>query len=416
MRLSFPIYLLAITLIASNANANSELLSAKQADSVPSQIIPIRNAAELEVRIRQGLAPFEVLTPFGRRDFLRGLTWGSKGLGTLSVQSMMRELSAEQITALARVFDAEKYVQSLLSKAAAYPPLRLNDTSAEREAHYFALMDKIESERGIIDSEAGISRQDFQPLIHEFNRRFGQDLLPHNMEKMSDGDLVLLFDSVTDVAFISLDPKFTAQQQRIYEALQSRGIDTRRDINQRMLQTMLHLRQFDQARAFISTHPDLHDTKIPNVDDRLGNNYQGRSVFAYDAGTNTLTRQALKFESGKQLLMVVNSGCDFSRRALAAINDDHVLAQAMREAKLLILTPPSFAAPLFLIEKWNAQHPEQTMRVAADRAEWQDIDKPGVPMFYVFENGKVLNVVEGWQGQKTRDQLLQMLGKSAKVD
>lgn len=408
MRLSVPIYLLAITLIASNANANSELLSAKQADSVPSQLTPIKNAAELEARIRQGLAPFEALTPFGRRDFLRGLTWGSKGLGTLSVNSMMRELSAEQIIALARVFDAERYVQSLLSKAAAYPPLRLNDTSAEREAHYFALMDKIESERGIIDSEAGTSRQDFEPLIHEFNRRFGQDLLPNNMEKMSDGDLVLLFDSVTDVAFISLDPKFTAQQQQIYEVLQSRGIDTRRDINQRMLQTMLHLRQFDQARAFISTHPDLHDTKIPNVDDRLGSDYQGRSVYAYDPEANTLTRQSLAFANGKQLVMVVNSGCEFSRRALAAINDDGVFAQAVREAKLVILTPPASAPPLFFLQQWNAKHPDFVIRVAASRSEWRDIDE-AVPIFYIYEDGKLLKVIEGWQGQKTRDLLLQNL-------
>lgn len=416
MRLSLPSYLVTAVLIvssivgSSNVKASADVLSSSGSEPAQTQIAPIQNAAELESRMQKGLPPLEALTPFGKREFLRGLSWGHKGLGTISVQSMARELSADQIIALAGVFGIESYVQSLLSRAEKYPPLRLLDPSKERENHYFAMYDRRRRDQSIIDEESGLSRQDFAPLLQEFDRRFGQDLKPHNLKALSDSDLVVMFDSLSSVAFVSLDVKLIGQQRQVFDELQRRGIDTRRDINGQVLQNMIRLREFNQAREFIAAHPDLQDTKIPNVDDPLGSDYQGRSVFAYDAETNTLRRQALSFENGKQLIMVVNSGCEFSKRALAAIDEDVVLAKAVRQAKLVIVTPPSAAPPLFLISNWNAKHPDQTIRVAADRTEWHEIDKPGVPMFYIYEDGKISKIIEGWQGQKTRDLLLQTLG------
>lgn len=416
MRLSLPSYLMTAVLIvisivgSSNVKASADVLLSSGRELAQTPIAPIQNVAELESRLQKGLPPLEALTPFGKREFLRGLSWGRKGVGSISVKSMVRELSADQITALAGVFGVESYVQSLLKRAAKYPPLRLLDPSKEREEHYFAMDDRIRREQPMTDDESGVSRQNFALLLQEFDRRFGQDLKPHNLKALSDSDLVLVFDSLSSVAFLSLDTNLIARQGKVFDELQRRGIDTRRDINGQVLQNMVRLREFNQAREFIVTHPDLQETKIPHVDDPLGSDYQGRSVFAYDAETNTLRRQALRFENGKQLVMVVDSGCEFSRRALAAIDEDVVLAKVVRQVKLVILTPPSSAPPLFFIEKWNAKHPDQVMRVAANRIEWHEIDKPSVPMFYIYEDGKISKVIEGWQGQKTRDLLLQTLG------
>ncbi|MFA9274284.1 MAG: hypothetical protein ACEQSE_05355 [Candidatus Aquirickettsiella gammari] len=415
MSLSSPLMTAALVVAgsivcSSNVKASAEVRMSSGSESAEFQTAPIQNAAELEARMQKGLPPLEALTPFGKREFLRGLLWGQKGLSTFSVKSMARELSADQIIALAGVFGIESYVQSLLSRAEKYPPLRLINPTKERVEHYYEMDDRRRREQTMIDDESGLSRQDFAPLLQEFDRRFGQDLKPHNLKALSDSDLVLVFDSVSSIAFVSLDAKLIGQQRQVFDELQRRGIDTRRDINQQVLQNMIRLREFNQAREFIVSHPDLQDTKIPHVDDQLGSNFTGRSVFAYDAETNTLRRQALRFENGKQLIMVVNSACEFSKRALAAIDEDVVFAKAVRQAKLVIVTPPSAAPPLFFISNWNAKHPDQTIRVAADRTEWQEIDKPGVPMFYLYENGKISKVIEGWQGQKTRDLLLQTLG------
>lgn len=180
-------------------------------------------------------------------------------------------------------------------------------------------------------------------------------------------------------------------------------------MNLTMLQIMTSLRQFDQARSFIVDHPELKDSKIPLVKDDLPKNFQGRSVFAYTEKTNILERQSVKISAGKQLVMVVGAGCHFSKDALETLSSALTSMQQAQTVNIMILTPPSSSAPLFMLGEWNAKHTELPIRVAYNREEWQEIDHPAVPMFYVYENGQLQKTIEGWVPEKTYNELLKAL-------
>ena len=382
-----------------------------QSANLSPQLSVVRNAAELESQLKNGSTPLDAFTPYGRREFLRGLKWGTSGLSGFSTSAMQRELNAEQILSLAKWLDFESYIQHLLAEAKLYPPLRLGDPSPELEQRTLNLISLLGQNKQIKDHQTGISRRDFSEIVVRFERDFRNELRPQQLTSLSDSDVVLLFDCVVELAAASLNQRLIDAQNQLFQELKRRQIETRRGINQSMLATMLSQRDFEKARTFVAEHSDLDTRRIPTVKSNLPKNFQGRSAYAYDSITNTLIQHEVHFTTKKRLVMVVGAGCHFSHDALAKISSDPDLQNAARQFDLLILNPPSEPAPLFFIENWNNKHPELPIYVVSNRQEWLDIDRSGVPMFYIFENGKVVQETEGWRGQATVDWLLQALNK-----
>lgn len=385
-----------------------ELSAPVQAAKVESTQV-VRSAEELRTSMAMGSTPLDAFTAYGKRRFLRGLIWGSKGIGGLPSGEMKRELKPEQILALARWLNVENQVQNLLGFAAQFPPLRLAEPSAELEQltiHFVQRMDQFST---TIDPQTGTSLSDYTGLKQHFDQEFASYLAATRLPNLSDSDMVLLFDTLSQLAQLTSDRSIVGQQTLIYHELQRRGIDTRRDINRHMLHSMLDQRQFSQAKVFIAQHPELQETIIPNEEDHLPGNFAGRSVLAYAVASNTLQRQAVQLAAGRQLVMVVDAGCQFSQNALTSINNDARIKTLAGAANILTLTPPSNAIPFHLISRWNAQASHFPIYAATNRQEWPEIDRPGVPQFYVYEQGKLAQVIEGWLGAETLERLVQAL-------
>jgi hypothetical protein len=380
------------------STAHAQSTQALVAHGPASQDVIVRSASELERRMQAGATPLDALTPYGRREFLRGLQWGSKEMTGLSYAPLMRELLPEQITAIAKFLDFEPYVKSLLADAGRFPPLRLPepDAALEQRAVAFATWMDMQSRAQRANSNVALTRNDHSVLLKRFQKDFADELQSNYLEQAKEGDLALLFQLSHSVAFVALSTASVDAVNRIYQVLKARGIETRRGIDKDMLGLLLMQREFEKARVFVTQHPDLNADVIPHIEDRLPESFQGRSVYNYDPQSNTLTRKAVQLSTGKQLVMVVNAGCRFSRDALDAISNDVTLQQRLLRAQLMITTPPATSIPFHFMQQWNAKHSELEMVAAANRTEWHDIDVPGVPMFYLYENGKLQKRFEGW--------------------
>jgi len=294
-----------------------------------SQDVVVRSASELERRLQTGATPLDALTPYGRREFLHGLRWGTKGLAGFSFAVLRRELLPEQITAIAKFLNFEPHVKSLLVDAGRFPPLRLPepDAALEQRVLTFKTWMDTQSRSQSQNSKEALTRNDHSALLSRFQQDFAEELQSNYLEQAKDGDLVLLFQLSQSVAFFALSPASADTTNRIYQVLKVRGLETRRGIDRDMLEILLRQRDFEKARVFVTQHPDLDADIMPRIDDKLPTNFQGRSVYNYDPPSNTLTRKAVQLSTGKQLVMVVGAGCHFSRDALAKISENVPLQQ-----------------------------------------------------------------------------------------
>lgn len=366
----------------------------------------LRSAAELEQYLKAGTNPLDAFTPYGRRDFLRGLHWGERGLGGFSYRVIQRELSADEARAVARLFDSESVIQSLISALEQSPPLRLPEPSADLERRYLAMLAELEATSRLESTSGGITQRNFQPIIAHYLQAHAIELA--QLDRLSLANLVLLFDGLSELAGSSLDEQVIAQQQKVYAQMRVRQLDTRRGLDDSLLYPLMNLRMYEVIEQLQAQYPSLQTAKLPQVEDKLGKNFAGRSVYRYESNGNRLVREEFHFAKGKQLLMVVDEGCHFSRDAMARLSSDAGFAQLARDAHLVLLTPPASAAPTFMLNQWNRAHPEWPIQVASKRSEWREIDAPEVPIFYLFEDGKLIHRAKGWEGEKTLAELKQL--------
>lgn len=371
----------------------------------PSQVL--RSAAELEQYLKAGASPLDAFTAYGRRDFLRSLCWGEQGSCGLSFKAIQRELTVDQARAVARLFGAESYLQHVIQALDQTPPLRLPEPSANLERRYLDLQAELNAKDKPANSSGGITQRNFQPVIAHYLQAHATEMA--QLDRLSLSDLVLLFDGLSTLAGQSLDEQVIVQQQKIYAQLRARQLDTRRGLDDSVLSPLMSLRMFDAIAQLQAQYPSLQTVKLPQVEDKLGKDFVGRSVYRYEPDGHRLVREAFGFAKGKQLLMVVDAGCHFSSDAMARLSSDAGFAQLARDAHLVILTPPASSAPTFMLSQWNRAHAEWPIQVASNRGEWREIDAPAVPIFYVFENGKLIHSEKGWAGEKTLAELKKML-------
>jgi hypothetical protein len=343
--------------------------------------------------------PLDALTPYGKREAIRQMRWSDNGLVGFGNASLIRELDHEQLAAVLRFLDTQKYLP-ILDKRLVGPPLRLPAPSAQVEQDLQLLRqfaDQDDSRRAeAIASATEVGRP---AVLLRYQELFGARLAPGALVAQPLGDLLPLFDAA--ILAVNGNPASPALDDllRVHRELTARGIDTRRTLDHDALFAMLAARRFEQARAFAIIRPQLAGISIPQVVDPLGPGFKGRSVFAYDATGNTLSRQALPAASGTELVMVVGAGCHNSDNALQAIHDDAALQARLRGAHLVLVTAPNAPVEMNLITEWNAANPAMPIRAPYSAQEWQAIEVTGIPSFYLLRNGRVVDQRTGWPAE-----------------
>ncbi len=371
----------------------------------------VRTKAQLEAALASGQpTPLDALTPYGKRSLLRSMQWNEAGESRgFSFLSIVRELDQRQLAALLAFLDSSEQLD-LFQRQLVGSPLRLPDPSPEleqRQLEFNRIADG-EAERRHARSKSGATVRSPVVQLQHYRLLFGERMDAAALRRQPLGDLLPLFEAAWRMEF---DHPGTAlpDMLRVHHELATRGVDTRRMLDGQVLQAMMTTRQFDQARTFAASRPDLAQRAIPIVKDPLGSGFAGRSLFRYDRATHTLTREAALAPKGTQVIMVVDAGCHFSENALAALHKDAELQARLRKANLLILTPPTSGVPFHFISEWNAANPAMPMGVPADLAAWRAVDGSGVPRFFVLKDGKVVGHTDGWPEEGNKAAVLAML-------
>jgi len=371
----------------------------------------IRNKAQLEAVLASSQpTPLDALTPYGKRSFLRAMRWSETGEPRgFSYLAIVRELDRQQLASLLAFLDSSEQLE-MFQRQLVGTLLRLPEPSSDIEQRLleFVRIGEDEAERRNATATSGASVRSPTAQLQHYTRLFGKRMDAAALRRQPLGDLLPLFEAAWRMEF-NHPGTALPDMLRVHQELVTRGVDTRRMLDGDVLQALTTMRMFDQARAFAAARPDLGTRAIPKVEDPLGSRFAGRSLYRYDRAAHTLIREAAPVPKGTQVIMVVDAGCRFSANALAALRADAGLQARLREANLLILTPPSSGVPFHFISEWNAANPSMPMGVPADLAAWRAIDGDNVPRFFVLKDGKVLGRANGWPEEGNKLALLSLL-------
>lgn len=382
----------------------------------PAPPLVVRTEAQVKAVLATGQrTPLDLFTPHGKRRFLQRIVWRETGIGGFGGTQLRRELDAAQIGQVLAFLDLGAY-KKVFSADLIGRPLRLPAPSArlEQQLEAFERLDAALRERRAQAADVTTSTG-LKEVAQHYDKIFGARMSAAALRQQPLGDLPFLFDAAALASNTDPASAATGHLVLVHQELARRGIDTRRQPDDAVLDALMSARRFDQARTFASTLPHLKPQAIPAVVDPLGAAFRGRSVYDYDAAGNTLTRRAAP-PAASELVMVVGAGCHFSRDALAALGKDAALMARLRQANLSLVIPPSSPIPLSYIAEWNAANPSLLLRVPYDTREWPALAEASTPEFFLLKDGKVAGHVMGWPEGGNGAALLALLdGSQAQV-
>lgn len=355
--------------------------------------------------------PLDALTAHGKRRFSAALDWSERGLRGLPTAVLVRELDdAALLRVLAFLDAADMY--PFLRRQLVGAPLRLPAPSDAVER----ALDAVEQADADDMAEAfdgSSSALDAPRLTRTYADLFAARIDGAALARQPSADLPLLFDAAALASQRAPAGPAVGHLRRVHGEMAARGIDTRRTFDRTLFDALLAGRAFDEARRFAAGRAHLQEHPVPRVVDARGDVSAARSVYAIDAAGAVLTRQALPAPR-RQLVMVVDAGCGFSQAALDDIAGDEVLLARLREANLLMITPPRAPVSWRFMAHWNAAHKDLPIVAPADAGEWRAVDVSGVPAFFLLENGRpVGQSVTGWPRDGNKAALLDLLARGA---
>ncbi len=168
--------------------------------------------------------------------------------------------------------------------------------------------------------------------------------------------------------------------------------------------SLIAARRWQDASTLARQHPDVPLEALPAHFDGDNGNTTGAHYWRFDASEDRLTREPLA-TGGVTLVVVSHPGCRYSRAAMAAIENDPALDQALPARRVFVA--PAFASlDLEHIGGWNAAHP-RARHVLADRPQaWSFVRKWNTPQFFFLVDDALVATVEGWPEEGRVDELL----------
>jgi hypothetical protein len=221
------------------------------------------------------------------------------------------------------------------------------------------------------------------------------------LDNVSNRDLSLLFDGASTEAFYMHDAATIREAATLLDIMQRRGSATDEHYRE-MHETFMGARMFDEARALEHQHPVPDLEVAPDL--RSAELVPGQPTeLVVDQAARVLLRESVDLQPA-QVVVVSHPRCHFSANAMRYIDADPALSAAFQHARWL--APQHNNLELDALQQWNRQHPQMRHAITYRSDEWPMIDSWGTPTFYFIKDGAVRAKVEGWDGDKTRAELL----------
>jgi hypothetical protein len=298
----------------------------------------------------------------------------------------------------------------LLWLAVASVPVDAGEADSAPSPEFAVIVDGLD-QRGT----GGMTDREFAERIRSAYREWRVSRVTGAVAELADAQLREVEEAVGTVAFYSAGGStgvWLDELKAVHGELQRRGLASSTDIRN-LHDTLITVRQFDEARTLARQHPALELPSLTVGDDQALVAPGQRVLEIESASAVRTTRLDL---SGARILVIAHPHCGFSRRAIAAIEGDPVLAALFRERAAWMTDVGSGHPELEAMLQWNAEHPHARLGIAYSRDDFPMLPGWGLPSFYFLVDGKVESVIEGWPAEGRHQALLSAAGRIGLTD
>jgi hypothetical protein len=214
-----------------------------------------------------------------------------------------------------------------------------------------------------------------------------------------------------------LDRLFAAQFLAIYytnDSAQLRKMEesfselVRRDKVERKHVRMLYehfikMRRFDGASALASKYPGFNLIIPPMIESKPDFARDARAIWIIDKTKRRLTREAVQFSKGWELVVIAHPLCHFSNMSLDYIRNDETIAKILK-GRLKLISPQDGQLNFDELQEGNVDN-LPPIHPVDQQAAFTEFDEWATPTFYFMKSGKVVHKFSGWPKEGNREQL-----------
>lgn len=277
---------------------------------------------------------------------------------------------------------------------------------------------RIEIARNAMDLGRKEARKQIQEL---FEGSFAGILDDLETRDLSAKNLHTLFSSLNSLVHSTFQREESELMARVvielYDHSNIREMDLPDDPSpaQRAYDTLINARHYDLATR-LEEELDGEIDALPYSFPESGSVGESPSVYAMRDSTRVGTKE-IDLHNGEWLVSVVHPSCAFSRRAMTYIESHSSELSDLMPENVLWLSGQSYTYTLPLIENWNKRSATIDIHVSADDESWPDhLILRATPVFYAFNDGKLVGQMIGWTGDNREKELRDFLSDARNAD
>jgi hypothetical protein len=349
-------------------------------------------------------APLEALTPGARERFILSVSFGPGGITAFDASDLMDELSDAQIREVLASFGPRA-----LDNA---PPSHYLETRrVEKNVRDRGVIGAIEQRYNHFYAQLRVVRDapDLQRADHlarEFDSQLGELFEAKELRRADDHELRILRAAARRVAMATLDSRHVDAFKNVFRERVRRALVSSDDAGT-LYNLSLALRRHSEARRLRLDYPLAQLPAVPAFADAMAADSTLPSVWRLDADGRKLARETVDL-TGTRIVVTVD--CHLSRDAARQIGADPLLGPVFETHGRWITLAPGLEE-VTAARDWNRDFPRMPVAMIYDRAEWRLLPDWRATQFHVVRDGKEVASLDGWDGARSRVELIALLEK-----
>lgn len=285
----------------------------------------------------------------------------------------------------------------------------IDSLMAEYYESYFQISQRIFEEGRRMDSKEG---EDL------FFQCFG-DALSQNFGTVHDDGLRALHTVLGDMLREHPDSPTLEHFIEVSEEIGRRGLENKDEraetYAQETYNVLVGARKFEQADDIANSYPNKVE-RLPYAFPEAGS-HVGASILKRDPGTNRYVTSPVDINNGRWFVGVVHTSCPFSEMAMKYIESHPEKYASLLPENTIWVVSQRYTEILSYLERWNSQSEIIDIHVAYEDKLWpNELILLATPLFYLIEDGQVIDRLNGWPDDTKAKELDAMLRSMDEVD
>lgn len=235
----------------------------------------------------------------------------------------------------------------------------------------------------------------------EYRRLFGT---PPEPARFSTAQAAVHYDAAITANFYALDTDILDDIRRLFSLLERRNEFTEEQRQWYHYMLVAH-RQFREANALLDRYPEMERSRVPLLPRGVEPNTDETIVLAVSGSPPQFSARHVDLTDGKQVVITARPGCHFTQDAFGVISEDPELRPLLSDA--LLVNRPGGNPDYSRFVEWQQKYPDFPIHPVVNVDPWP-IPEWRTPVFYFFDDGRIVGKVLGWPGGGKRDELLAM--------